>query len=129
MYHKKTTFFVLIFDISPCVFTQISLGRACWMWHWIPHLMSTLSALLPQKQEIPEKMWWWCHHHVFLGISCFWSSRVRQKYVVWLLHILHPTSAPARNLSKNTGRFVENTNKKVVFFFIPPKLINIILLF
>ena len=28
---KKTTFFVHIFDISPCVFTQISTGRARWM--------------------------------------------------------------------------------------------------
>ena len=28
---KKTTFFVCIFDISPCVFTQISIERARWM--------------------------------------------------------------------------------------------------
>ena len=28
---KKTTFFVRIFDISHCVFTQISIGRARWM--------------------------------------------------------------------------------------------------
>ena len=28
---KQTTFFVRIFDISLCVFTQISIGRA----HWI----------------------------------------------------------------------------------------------
>ena len=42
---KKTTLFVCIFDISPCVFTQISIERAHWMW-----------TLLPQKQEIPEKM-------------------------------------------------------------------------
>ena len=28
---KKITFFVCIFDISPCVFTQISIGRARWM--------------------------------------------------------------------------------------------------
>ena len=28
---KKTTFFVCIFDISPHVFTQISIGRARWM--------------------------------------------------------------------------------------------------
>ena len=28
---KKTTFFVCIFNISPRVFTQISIGRACWM--------------------------------------------------------------------------------------------------
>ena len=28
---KKTTFFVRIFDTSPCDFTQISIGRALWM--------------------------------------------------------------------------------------------------
>ena len=28
---KKTTFFVRVFDISPYVFTQISIGRARWM--------------------------------------------------------------------------------------------------
>ena len=28
---KKTTFFVRIFDISPCVFTQILIDRAHWM--------------------------------------------------------------------------------------------------
>ena len=30
---KKTTLFVCIFDISPRVFTQILIGRACWMWN------------------------------------------------------------------------------------------------
>ena len=30
---KKTTFFVCIFDISPRFFTQISIGRAPWMWN------------------------------------------------------------------------------------------------
>ena len=34
---KKTTFFVCIFDISPCVFTQISGSRAHWMKNLIPH--------------------------------------------------------------------------------------------
>ena len=28
---KTTNYFVRIFDISPCVFTQISIGRARWM--------------------------------------------------------------------------------------------------
>ena len=28
---KKITFFVRIIDISPCYFTQISIGRARWM--------------------------------------------------------------------------------------------------
>ena len=38
---KKTTFFVCIFDISRCVFTQILSGRACLMWNLIPHPTST----------------------------------------------------------------------------------------
>ena len=67
---KKTTIFVCIFDVSPYVFTQISIRRALWMRNLIPHPTSTHTAYfwrtpLPQKQEIPEKMWWWCHHHVF----------------------------------------------------------------
>ena len=38
--------------------------------------------------------------------------------------ILHPMSSPDWNLSKNTGRYVENMNKKVVFFMISiPKFI------
>ena len=88
---KKTTFCVRIFDISPCVFTQISIGRARWMRNLIiPHPTSTHIAyfwrtLLPQKQEIPEKTWWWCHHLIFSGISCFWGSGVGQKYAVWVL--------------------------------------------
>ena len=38
---KKATFFVRIFDISPCVFTQISIGKARWMRNLIPHTTST----------------------------------------------------------------------------------------
>ena len=58
---EKTTFFVHIFDISPYVFTQIQSGKARWMQNLILHPMSThttyfLRTLLPQKQEIPEKM-------------------------------------------------------------------------
>ena len=33
------------------------------------------------------------------------------------------------NLSKKTGRYVENTSTKSSFFILPPKLITIILLF
>ena len=67
---KKTTFFVCIFDISPCEFTQISIERAHWMQNLIPH----------------------------------------------------PTSYPDQNLSKKTGRYVENTNKKISFFFSSSKI-------
>ena len=88
---KKTTFFVRIFDISHCVFTKISIGRASWMRNLIPHPTSTHTAyfwwtLLPQKQEILEK----CDDDIiiimfFSDISCFWGSEVRQKYAVQLL--------------------------------------------
>ena len=58
---KKTTFFVRIFDISPCVFSLISTGRVRWMHNLIQHPTSThttyfLQTPLPQKQEILEKM-------------------------------------------------------------------------
>ena len=65
MYHKKNYFFVCIFDISPCVFTQISIRRACWMRNLI----------------------------------------------------MHPTISLDQNLSKNMGRYVENTNKLSSFFY------------
>ena len=51
------------------------------------------------------------------------------KNVMITYQILQPTSSLDRNLSKTIERYVENTNKKVVLSFIPPKLINIILLF
>ena len=41
---KETTFFVRIFDISPCVFTQILIERARWMWNLIPHPTSIHNA-------------------------------------------------------------------------------------
>ena len=81
---NKITFFVHIFDISHCVFTQISIGRACWMRN----------------------------------------------------QISHPTSSLDRNLSKETGRYVENTNTKSSFFLSSSKInqyyfiiLTIILLF
>ena len=53
---KMTTFFVRIFNISPCVFTHIPRGRA--------RRMSSSH---------------------FLGISCFLGSVVCQKYAMWVL--------------------------------------------
>ena len=58
---KKIAFCVHIFDISPCVLIQISIGIAHWMWNLIPHPTDThttyfLWTSLPQKQEIAEKM-------------------------------------------------------------------------
>src|SRR5882757_7378190 len=38
--------------------------------------------------------------------------------------IPHPTSSPSQNLSKNTGRYVKNTNKKSSFFHSSSKINN-----
>ena len=136
---KKTTFFVCIFDISHCVFTQILIGRAHWMRNLIPHPTSTHNGYfwwtpLPQKQEIPEKReeipektWWWHHHHIFSGIYYFWGSRVRQKYAVWVLvgcgiKFRIQWALPIEIWVKKIGRYVENTNTKNSFFLSPSKI-------
>ena len=137
---KKTTFFVRIFDISPYVFTQISIGRACWMHNQIPHPMSTHLAYfwwvpLPPKHEIPEKTWWWCHHHVFSGISCFGGSRAHQKYAKWVrvgcgIELRIQRALPIEIWVTTQGHMsIIRRRKKYIFSFLPPKLINIILLF
>ena len=136
---KKTTFCVRIFDISPRVFTEILSRRVRWMQNLISHPTSTHTTYfwwtpLPQKQEIPEKMWWWHHHHNFLGISCFWGSGIRQKYAVWVLvgcriKFCIQWALLIEIWVKTQGDMSKIQTKKVVFSFLPPKLINIILLF
>ena len=58
----------------------------------------------------------------FFRYFLFLGSGVHQKYAkkgtCWMQNLIpHPTSSPDQNLSKNTGRYVENTNKKVVFLW------------
>ena len=138
--NEKTYCFVRIFDTSPYVFNKIMSGRAHWMMgNLTPHPTSTHTAYfwrtpLPQKQEIPEKMWWWHHHHIFSGISCFWGSGVHQKYAVWVLVGCRIKFRIQWALSieiwvKTQGDMSKIRTQKVVFFFLHPKLINIILLF
>ena len=60
----------------------------CGIWFRIqrvPTLHTFDGPRYPKNKKCLKKMWWWCHHHIFLGISCFWGSRVRQKYAVWVL--------------------------------------------
>ena len=96
--------------------------------------MSTHSAYflrtpLPPKQEILEKSSWWFHHHDFSGISCFWGSRVLQKYAGWVLvgcgiefHIQRALSIEI--WVRTHGDMSKIWTKKVVFFMIPiPKFI------
>ena len=49
-----------------------------------PHCIILTDPATPKIRNT-WKTWWWCHHHIFLGISCFWGSGFRQKYAVWVL--------------------------------------------
>ena len=115
---RKNYFFVRIFDISPCFFTQISSGRAHWMQNLILHPMITHIAYfwrstLPQKQEIPEK----CDDDViisFSAISCFWGRGVYQKYALW---VLVQRALPLEIWVKRQGDMSKIGTKKVVFLW------------
>ena len=136
---KKTTFCVHIFDISPCVFTQILSERAHWMRNLILHPTRTHTAYfwqtpLPQKQEIPKKTEWWCRHSIFSGISYFWGIKVHQKYAMWVLvgrgiKLCIQQALLLRIWVKTQGDMSKIRTNKIFFFILPPKLITIILLF
>ena len=80
---KKTTF---LFVFSTYLLVLLLKFRSWEIMHpTSTHLEYFLRTRLPQKQEIPEKTWWWCDHHVFSGISFFSGSGVCQKYAVWVL--------------------------------------------
>ena len=60
----------------------------------------------------------------FLFLRQQGPSKVCSVSTRWMRNqIPHPTSSHDRSLNKNIGRYVKNTNTKVVFFFFPPKLI------
>ena len=136
--HKKNTFFVHIFDISPYVFPQISIGRACWMWNLIPsneypHYILLMDPTIPKTLNTWKK----CDDDViitFFRYFYFWGSRVCDKYAAWVLvgckiefHIQQ--ALLIKIWVKTKGDMSKIQTQKVVFFFLRPKLINIILLF
>ena len=88
-----------------------------------PHCILLIDPL-PQIQEIHEKTWWWCHHQVFSGISCFWGSEALQKYVEWVLVGCKIKFCIQQALSieiwvKTQGVMSKIQTKKVVYFMIP----------
>ena len=89
-YHKKNYFFCLYFwHISPCFYSNFN---------WESSLDAELNSasneypigillmdLATPKTRNTWKMWWWCHHHIFSGISGFGGSGVHQMYAEWVL--------------------------------------------
>ena len=105
----------------------------CIIWFCIqqvPTLHTFDRPCYPKNKKHLEK----CHHHIFPGVSCFWGSRVHQKYGVWVLvgwriKFCMQRSLPLEIWVKTQGDMLKIWTKKVVFFILPPKLITIILLF
>ena len=85
----------------------------------------------PKNKKYLKKMGWWCHHHIFQIFLVFQvvgsiksmssgyslNAKLCRVGIRWMQNLIpHPTSSPDRNLSKNTGRYVETTNKNNSFF-------------
>ena len=125
---KKTTFFVCIFDISPRVFTQISIGRARWMWNLIPHPTRTRTTyfwwtLLPKNKKYLKKRDDDIIIMFFSSISYFWGREVCQKYALWVLvgciikfHIQR--ALPFRIWVNTQGDMSKIWTQKVLFSFL-----------
>ena len=137
---RKKLLFVFVFSTYlPVFLLKFRLGElvGCGIWFRIQRVtpLHTFDGpCYPKNKKYLKKMWWWHHHHVFSVISCFWGSEVHQKYAVWVLvgcgikfHIQQ--ALPIEIWVKTRGDMSKIRAQKVVFFFLPPKLINIILLF
>ena len=122
---KKTTFFVCIFDISHCVFTQISIRRARWWRIWfhiqrVPTRHTFDGPRYPKNKKYLRNMMMMSSSgffRYFLILGYLGPSKVCWMGTCWMRNLIpHQTSSPDRNLSKNTMRYVEHTNKKSSFF-------------
>ena len=137
---RKQLLFVFVFSTYLHVFLlKFWLGElvGCEIWFCIqrvPTLHTFDRPRYPKNKKYLKK----CDDDViimvFSGISCFWGRGVRQKYAVWVLYGGGIWFRIQRALSikiwvKTQGDMSKIRTQKVVFFFLPPKLINIILLF
>ena len=95
-----------------------------------PHCILLMDPSTPKIRNTRKNM----IIHIFSGISYFWGSGVCQKYAAWVIIgfgiKLHIQRALLLGIwVKTQGDMSKIRTQKVVFFFLPPKLINIILLF
>ena len=136
---RKQLLFVFVFSkYLPMFLLKFRLGElvGCGIWfyiHWVPTLHTFDGPRYPKNKKYLKKMWWWCHHHVFPGISWVWGSGVHQKYAMWVhvgceIKFFIQWALPLIIWVKIQGYMSKIRTQKVVFFFRPPKLINIILL-
>ena len=82
---------------------------------------------LHEKQEIHEKTWCWCQHHIFSCISCFSRRGVHQKYAKWVIvgcEIEFPIQLmlPIKIWVKPHGDKLKIRVEKVLYFFFSSKI-------
>ena len=135
---KKTTFLVFSTYLPVFLFKFWS-GEliGCGIWFHIqrvPTLHTFDGFHYPKNKKYLKK----CDDDIiitfFSGISCFWGRGVHQKYSVWVLvgwgiKFCIQWALLIEIWVKTQGDMSKIQTKKIVFSFLPPKLINIILLF
>ena len=124
---RKKLLFVFVFSTYLRVFLlKFQLGELVGYGIWfriqrVPTMHTFDGPRYPKNKKYMKK----CDDDIiitfFSGISCFWGSGVRQKYEVWVLvgcgiKFRIQRALPIEIFSKNTMRYVENTNKKSSFF-------------
>ena len=135
---RKKLLFVFVFSTYlPIFLFKFRSGElvGCGIWFRIqrvPTLHTFDGPRYPKNKKYLKKRDDGSSH--FSGISCFWGSGVRQKYVVWVLvgciiKFRIQQALPPELWVKTQRDMSKIRTKKVVFFILPPKLITIILLF
>ena len=136
---KKTTFLFVFLTYLPVFLLKLRLGEhvGCGIKFHIQrvHTRNTFDGPhYPKTKKYLKK----CDDDIIimfcLGISCFLGRGVHKKYAMWVLIQciikFYIQWAISFEIWVNTqGDMLKIRTKKVVFFFLPPKLINIILLF
>ena len=131
---RKKLLFVFVFSTYLPVFLLKFRSReliGCGIWFCIQQV-PTLHTF--DGPHYPQKRNTWKNVMTFFRCFFFWGSGVRQKYAVWVLVGCRIKFRIQRALSieiwvKTQGDMSKIRTQKVVFFFLHPKLINIILLF
>ena len=131
---RKKLLFVFVFSTYlPVFLLKFRLGElvGCGIWlriQRVPTLHTFDGRRYPKNKKYLKKVMMMSSSHffqVFLVFRVPGLSKVCQVGTHWMRNlILHPTSSLDRNLSKNTGRYFKNTNKKSSFFHSSSKINN-----
>ena len=122
---KKLPFVFVFFTYLPLFLLKFRLGElvGCRIWFCIqrvPTMHTFDGPCYPKNKKYLKNVMMMlssCFFRYFLFLGWRGLSKVCSVGNHWMWNqILHPMSSPGWNLSKNTGRYVENTNTKSSFF-------------